>query len=342
MQTPERAEILPLLADLKIKDFEATALAVFRYQAANNPLYSKYLKLLNRHPSVVGRRSSIAGRQSSVVSRIPFLPIQFFKTQEIKTGSWSPHTVFNSSATSGQKPSRHFVRDPEFYLENARRGFAHFYGDPAEWRILALLPSYLEREGSSLVAMADYFIRLSKYPESGFFLHDLERLRDVLIYCQSNHYKTLLLGVSFALLDFAERFHIDLSGITVMETGGMKGRRRELTRTELHETLCAAFHLPAIHSEYGMTELFSQAYAQGGSLFTPAPTMRVLATEINDPFCVVAPGRTGVLNIIDLANLDTCSFIQTEDVGKVYEDGRFEVLGRLDVAEMRGCNLMVE
>jgi hypothetical protein len=190
--------------------------------------------------------------------------------------------------------------------------------------------------------MADYFIRISKYPESGFFLHDFEKLRDVLIFCKSNGYKTILLGVSFALLDFAERHPMDLSGITVMETGGMKGRRRELTRPELHQILRAAFNLGEVHSEYGMTELFSQAYAQGGPLFAPAPTMRVLATEINDPFCPAAPGRTGVLNIIDLANLDTCSFIQTEDVGRVYADGRFEVLGRLDVAEMRGCNLMVE
>lgn len=303
-------------------------MAVFRYQAVHNPLYSRYLELL--------------GRPSSTVHRPPFLPIQFFKTQEVKTGSWTPQTVFTSSATTGQTPSRHLVRDLDFYLENVRRGFEGFYGAPSEWRFLALLPSYLEREGSSLVAMADHFIRMSKHPESGFFLNDLERLREVLIDCKTKGYKTLLLGVSFALLDFSERFPMDLSGITVMETGGMKGRRRELTRTELHEKLCAAFQLTEIHSEYGMTELFSQAYAQGGAVFAPASTMRVYAMEINDPFCPVERGRTGVLNIIDLANLDTCSFIQTEDIGKVYEDERFEVLGRLDVAEMRGCNLMVE
>lgn len=348
MQTPERAEILPLLADLDGDRFEAATLAVFRYQAARNPLYSRYLELLNR-PTYDVRRTMYDLRHttSDVERRMPyvvhpFLPIQFFKTQEIKAGSWAPQTVFTSSSTTGQTPSRHLVRDPDFYLENARRGFTFFYGDPSEWCILALLPSYLERSGSSLVAMADYFIRLSKHRESGFFLNDMAGLKDALSHCQSKGYKTLLLGVSFALLDFAERYPMDISGITVMETGGMKGRRREMTRPELHENLCAAFGIPAIHSEYGMTELFSQAYAQGGTLFSPAPTMRVLATEINDPFCLVSPGRTGVLNIIDLANLDTCAFIQTEDVGRVYEDGRFEVLGRLDVAEMRGCNLMVE
>ena len=328
MQTAERAELLPLLADLNEQRFETVASEVFRYQAAHNPLYAKFLKLLNRQPSTL--------------NRIPFLPIQFFKTQAIKTGDWEPETVFTSSSTTGQTPSRHLVRDVDFYLKNARRGFAQFYGEPSEWCVLALLPSYLEREGSSLVAMADYFIRTSQYPESGFFLHDFEKLRDVLVFCKSKGYKTILLGVSFALLEFAEQHPMDLSGLTVMETGGMKGRRRELTRPELHQTLRTAFNLEKVHSEYGMTELFSQAYTRGGSLFAPASTMRVLTTEINDPFCPAAPGRTGVLNIIDLANLDTCSFIQTEDVGRVYADGRFEVLGRLDVAEMRGCNLMVE
>lgn len=331
MQTPERSDLLPLLADLENGSFEEAALAVFRYQAFCNPLYGRFLALLGRQPSEI--RS---------MQDIPFLPIQFFKTREVKSGDWAPRTVFTSSSTTGQTPSRHLVRDPDFYLENTRRGFARHWSDPSEWCTLALLPSYLERSGSSLVAMADHFIRLSRHPESGFFLHDLEHLSEVLKQCQSKGYKTLLLGVSFALLDFAEHFPMNLSGVTIMETGGMKGRRRELTRPELHETLCGAFQVDAIYSEYGMTELFSQAYTRGGSLFTPAPTMRVLGTEVNDPFCPVAPGRSGVLNIADLANLDTCSFIQTEDVGRVYEDGRFEVLGRLDVAEMRGCNLMVE
>jgi hypothetical protein len=276
------------------------------------------------------------------LSDIPFIPIQFFKKHQIRSGDWLPQTTFLSSSTSGQTPSQHLVRDLDFYLDNTRRGFSQFYSDPSEWCTLALLPSYLERGGSSLVAMADYFIRLSKYPESGFFLHDLAQLNETLSICQSKGYKTLLLGVSFALLDFAEQFPMDLSGITIMETGGMKGRRKELTRAELHETLKAAFGVESVHAEYGMTELFSQAYALGGNIFQPTSTIQVITTEINDPFCQAAPGRSGVLNIVDLANLDTCSFIQTEDVGKVYENGSFEVLGRLDVAEMRGCNLMVE
>jgi hypothetical protein len=324
MQTPRRAEILPLLADLNASNFEATASLVFRYQQAHNPLYAQYLALLGeRHDR-------------------PFLPISFFKSHDIRSGEWQPETIFNSSGTTGQTPSQHRVRDLALYLENARRGFERAYGAPSEWCFLALLPNYLERGNSSLVAMANHFIQQSPFAESGFFLHDFEKLRDTLITCQSKSYKTILLGVSFALLDFSEQFPLNLSGITVMETGGMKGQRREMTRVELHENLQDAFVISSIHSEYGMTELFSQAYAKGGTIFTPIPSMRVVATELNDPFCPVAPGRTGVLNIIDLANIDTISFIQTEDIGKVFSDGRFEVLGRLDAAEMRGCNLMVE
>ncbi len=330
-QTKERAELLPLLAQLNNSGFSDLALRVFRYQARYNPLYARWLQLLGCDV-----------QQVQTPEAIPCLPIQFFKTHQIRTGDWQPATIYSSSATTGQTPSQHLVRDPELYLANARRGFSSFYGDPADWCVLALLPSYLERGGSSLVAMANDFIARSRQPESGFFLHDHAALRATIESCQSQGLPTLLLGVSFALLDFAEAQAMNLQGLTVMETGGMKGRRRELTRPELHAVLTEAFQLPRIHSEYGMTELFSQAYAAGGNLFTPAASMRVLATEINDPFCTVAPGRSGVLNIIDLANLDTCAFITTEDVGKVHADGRFEVMGRLDVAEMRGCNLMVE
>lgn len=321
-----------MLANLDEVNFEATAQAVFAYQAAENPLFSKYLALLGRTP-----KDSTPSLFSPA-----FLPISFYKTQQVRTGNWEAECEFTSSGTTGQIPSRHLVRNLDFYLGNARRGFAHFYGDPSEWVILALLPSYLERGGSSLVAMADSFIQISRHPESGFFLDDFKALKVVLEICKAKGCKTLLLGVSFALLDFAEKCPMDLTGITVMETGGMKGRRRELTRLELQQNLKAAFGLETIHSEYGMTELFSQAYALGGSRFRPMPTMRVLATEINDPFCFIPPGRTGVLNIVDLANVDSCSFIQTEDLGRVFPDGSFEVLGRADTAEMRGCNLMVE
>ncbi len=371
MQTSIRAELLSKIAELTPASFETTALAVFRYQAAHNPLYARYLELLRRDPPVV-----------TCLAEIPFLPIALFKRYAVQTGEWAPAQVFTSSGTTGQTTSRHLVRDPEMYLDNTRRGFAQFYGDPAGWCFLALLPSYLERAGSSLVAMADYFIGLSRYPESGFFLNELDQLQRTLRHCRAAGIPTVLLGVSFALLDFAEQYPMDLSGVLIMETGGMKGRRRELTRSELHQTLQQAFQVSGIHSEYGMTELFSQAYSQpvntaqtpavqtafqglelypeaSGSnfvlqtsnfelqtnapvLFSPAPTMQVLTTETNDPFCPAAPGRSGVLNIVDLANLDTCSFIAAEDVGKVYADGRFEVLGRLDAAEMRGCNLMIE
>ncbi len=337
MQTPDRVELLSELAEIAPESFEETALAVFRYQAAQNPLYARYLELLGQRPA--GIRAS---------RDIPFLPVGLFKNYAVQSGQWTPETEFSSSGTTGQVPSRHLVRDLHFYLENTRRGFARVYGEPAGWCFLALLPSYLERGGSSLVAMADFFIRQSRYPESGFFLHEFDQLRQRLQYCLDRAIPTVLLGVSFALLDFAERYSMDLSGIVVMETGGMKGRRREMTRAELHRTLCETFQLREIHSEYGMTELFSQAYGSSDFLselsvrFTPAPTLQAIATEINDPFCAVPPGRTGTLNFIDLANIDTCSFIATEDLGKVYPDGRFEVIGRLDAAEMRGCNLMVE
>ncbi|MFN0015623.1 MAG: acyl transferase [Saprospiraceae bacterium] len=231
-------------------------------------------------------------------------------------------------------------------MQNTRRGFARFYGDPSDWCVLALLPSYLERGGSSLVAMADHFIQLSEHQQSGFFLYDFDALRRTLDTCIASGTKTLLLGVGHALLDFAEQHPMDLSGVTIMETGGMKGRRREMTRQELHETLCAAFHVPGIHSEYGMTELFSQAYSKPAendqaARFVPAETLRAVVFELYDPFCPAEPGRAGILCFADLANVDTCSFIATEDIGRVHTDGTFEVLGRLDAAELRGCNLMV-
>jgi phenylacetate-coenzyme A ligase PaaK-like adenylate-forming protein len=310
--------------------FEALAMEVFHFQALHNPLYAQFLSLLRRDASSIKK-----------LVDIPFLPISFFKSHEIKTGKWPETTVFSSSGTTGQIPSQHFVRDKEMYLDNCVRGFVEQYGDPKDWMVLALLPSYLERTGSSLVAMVDHFIQRSNYKESGFFLHNLKDLQEILEKRPKN-VPVLLLGVSFALLDFAEQFPMNLTGVTIMETGGMKGRRKEMTRAELHETLCAAFQVDAIHSEYGMTELFSQGYAKEGHLFAPCATMRVQTTEINDPFCPTKYGKTGVINVIDLANIDTCSFIATEDLGKVHANGQFEVLGRLDTSEMRGCNLMVE
>ena len=220
-------------------------------------------------------------------------------------------------------------------------GFEAFYGAVADYCVLGLLPSYLERSGSSLIAMVDHFIQLSKHPKSGFFLYDHAALADVLRQCQKTQQPTLLIGVSFALLDFAEQYSLDLSRITIMETGGMKGRRKEITRQVLHTILQDAFQVDVIHSEYGMTELLSQGYSKGKGIFYPTPTMKVLAREITDPFAVQKNNKTGVLNIIDLANLDSCAFIATDDLGKVAVDGSFEILGRLDSSDVRGCNLMV-
>ncbi len=312
------------------EDFESVALQVFQYQATHNPVYREYLRLLRRDPASV-----------SQLSELPFLPISFFKTHTLKSGEWPAGQIFTSSGTSGSVNSRHHIRDPDFYLENARRGFTRQYGPVEGYLTLALLPSYLERSGSSLVAMAQDFIRRSDYPQSGFFLYNTDELLEIIALARKNGWAVLLLGVSFALLDLAEAHPQPMPGVTIMETGGMKGRRRELTREELHRRLKAAFEVPVVHSEYGMTELLSQAYSPGDGRFYPSETMRVLSREITDPLSPQSFGRTGALNIIDLANLHTISFIATDDLGRVYDDYSFEVLGRLDASDVRGCNLMV-
>jgi hypothetical protein len=326
-----RNQLLAQINQVTSSNFEEVALAVFRYQAAHNALYKRFLELLGCQ---VG--------QVAALQRIPCLPISFFKSHTVQTGQWAAQTTFESSGTTGQQASRHHVRDLDAYLRNTVQGFEPIYGHPREWLVLALLPSYLERGGSSLVAMANHFIQLSKYPQSGFFLHDLAHLRSILEQRPAG-VPTLLLGVTYALLDFAEQFPGALPNVTIMETGGMKGRRREMTRQEVHQILRDAFGVPHVDSEYGMTELMSQGYMSGGeSVFRPAPTLRLFTTEINDPLCPTLPDRTGLLNLVDLANLDSVSFICSEDIGKVKADYSFEVLGRLDTAEMRGCNLMVE
>ena len=325
-----RSELLKRIQNCRPEDFPALALSVFAYQAAHNPIYSKYLELLRLDPAWVTEADAI-----------PFLPIEFFKRFELRSGDWKPAITFSSSGTTGAQTSRHLLRHPDFYRTNARRGFTVFYGPPEGYCFLALLPSYLERSGSSLIFMVEDFIRLSRYRFSGFFLNNTDELVKILRKCKKEGIPTVLLGVSFALLDLAETHSLDLSGIIVMETGGMKGRRQEVTREELHRQLQQAFHLEAVHSEYCMTELLSQAYSKGGGLFFPAPTLRVRTREITDPLCPQRPGRTGAINIIDLANLDTISFIATDDLGRYYEDGSFEILGRLDASDMRGCNLLV-
>jgi hypothetical protein len=326
----QRADILRQVQDFSGEEFEALALEVFRFQAAFNPLYAHFLSLLN-----------VDCQQVESIDAIPFLPVSLFKNYAVKTGDWQEETIFSSSGTTGETTSRHFVRSLDFYKKNTLKGFQQFYGDPADWCVLALLPSYLERSGSSLVCMTEHFIRLSRHSQSGFFLKNTAELLDVLSKKKMGAAPVLLLGVSFALLDLAEAQSLDLQGVVVMETGGMKGRRREWTRAELHCFLQEKLRLPSVHSEYGMTELFSQAYSKGEGLFHPAHSLRALARDITDPLSILPPGKTGALNFIDLANFDTCSFIATDDLGRVGEGGVFEVLGRLDHSDVRGCNLLV-
>lgn len=326
-----RSHLYDLIQNVQPDEFEALALQVFRFQARYNPLYAQFLDLLHINPSRIQR-----------LEAIPCLPIQLFKQYEIKTGEWPNEAIFSSSGTTGAQTSRHSVRSLMDYTHNTLRGFEAFYGPLSDYCFVALLPAYLEREGSSLVYMAEQFVQWSKYRQSGFYLYDHAALRKTLAECAAKKIPTVLIGVSFALWDLAEEGDLNFPELIVMETGGMKGRRRELTRVELHEILTQGLGVPEVHSEYGMTELLSQAYSKGEGLFHPSPTLRVWTREPNDPLTATLSGRTGVINVIDLANLDTISFIATEDLGKVYADGSFEVLGRLDAGDIRGCNLLVE
>lgn len=326
----QRDQVVDKIQKVTEENFDQIALEIFQYQIQFNPFYAAYVSLLNVDCQKVNR-----------VESIPFLPIQFFKNHTIKTGNWTADRIFTSSGTTASMTSTHELFSPNFYKKNAQLGFETFYGAVKDYCVLALLPSYLERSGSSLIFMVADFIEQSKYSESGFFLNNVEELLEILTQLQNRNVPTLLIGVSFALLDLAEKMPQNLGNTIIMETGGMKGRRKEITRPELHAILKKGFHATAIHSEYGMTELFSQAYSQGNGLFSPSPTMRVLTREVTDPLNLQKAGKTGVLNIIDLANLDTCSFIATDDLGKVYEDNSFEILGRLDASDVRGCNLLV-
>ncbi|PHN05849.1 long-chain-fatty-acid--protein ligase [Flavilitoribacter nigricans] len=325
-----RRQLLDKIEALPAGDFREIALEVFRYQATHNRVYADYLRYLNVDPAA-----------PKELSDIPFLPIQLFKSFALQSGAWDAVRTFTSSGTTGRQTSRHLLREDDWYRRNARRGFEYFYGALEDYCVLALLPAYLERTGSSLVFMADDFIQRSRYPESGFFLKDYDALVRQLRHCREKGIPVLLIGVSFALWDLAEQYPMDLSGTIIMETGGMKGRRREITREELHGIFKTAFRVEAVHSEYGMTELLSQAYSLGGGLFHPTPTMRVMTREITDPLAPQDLGKTGAVNIIDLANLDTISFIATDDLGRVYKDGSFEILGRLDASDLRGCNLLL-
>ena len=311
--------------------FEDKALSLFRFQAAANPVYREYLALLNRDATKI-----------TALAQIPFLPIGFFKHHAVSSRSGSAATVFESSGTTGQTRSRHHVHDTVWYEMVARRLFEQAYGPLRDWHVLALLPSYLERTGSSLVYMVSHFVRASGSSHGGFFLHDQQRLIEQIEKLRKMDGKVLLIGVTFALLELAERFGgRQWPDVIMMETGGMKGRREETTREEVHATLKAAFGLPAVHSEYGMTELLSQAYSSGEGVFRMPPTMRVLLRDVNDPFYIHDCLRHGGLNVVDLANVDSCAFIETEDLGVLQGPDEFKVLGRLDNADVRGCNLLL-
>ena len=327
MIKPSKQQVFSIRNDEQFTDI---ALQVFRFQAQNCNVYREFITNLKVDPEAVTN-----------IARIPFLPISFFKSHEVLSSTEKAQVTFTSSGTTGMINSRHLVTDLNWYEESFRLAFEIFYGDIKEYCILALLPSYLEREGSSLIYMAEDLVKKSDNPESGFYLYNHDDLFQQLKKQQQNKKPTLLIGVTFALLDFVEHYPIDFPELVVMETGGMKGRRKEMIREELHETLCKGFGVDAIHSEYGMTELLSQAYSKGSGIFNCPPWMRVITRDTNDPISNLNNDKTGGINVIDLANINSCSFIATQDLGKVYKNGSFEVLGRFDNSDIRGCNLLI-
>ena len=311
-------------------EFIARALALFEYQYEANRVYRSFCDLIN-----------IAASEVNTLEEIPFLPIQFFKSHTVSCSSKPADQVFTSSKTTGQVASKYHVHDIDLYIKSFEKGFKHFYGNIEDYALLALLPSYLDQGNSSLIYMANHLIQKTKHPESGFYLEDWSKLRTTLNHLEKRGQKTILLGVTYALLNGAENESFDLKHTLIMETGGMKGMRKEWVRDALHKKLQEGYGVSTIHSEYGMTELMSQAYSRGEGRFSCPPWMRVLTRSPEDPFELIGTLKTGGLNIIDLANVDTCAFIATQDLGKTYSDGSFEVLGRFDHAEIRGCNLLV-
>jgi len=309
--------------------FEALALEVFKFQFKNNTVYRSFCDLLYKHPSDVKQ-----------ISDIPFLPIQFFKSHNIISSKQPIEKTFSSSGTTGSVTSKHLVVDLKRYEDSYLQAFKYFYGNIEDYVVLALLPSYLERDGSSLIYMVNDLIDKSNQTESGFYLNNLEELANTLKSLELRKQKTLLIGVSFALLDLVEQFQLSLNHTIVMETGGMKGRRKEIIRQELHQILETGFGVKQIHSEYGMTELLSQAYSKGNGVFECPPWMKILTRDTEDALTIQQPNKTGGINVIDLANINSCSFIATQDLGKVQDNGQFEIIGRFDNSDIRGCNLM--
>jgi len=311
------------------KDFSRIALHVYQVQFENNLLYQDYCRAVRKLPQTVRE-----------IRDIPFLPISFFKTHKIETTVFDAELVFKSSGTTGSVTSSHYVKDANLYWKSFSKGFQKVYGDIKQYCIIGLLPSYLERENSSLVYMVDRLIKQSGHKNSGFYLNEFEQLDVTLKQLQFSNQKTILIGVTYALLDFSDRYVQNIPNTIIMETGGMKGRGREITRAELYEHLKKNFGVADIHSEYGMTELLSQAYGVNGRM-TCSPWMKILIRDETDPFTIYNTEGSGAINIIDLSNLYSCSFIATEDIGRLNEDGSFEILGRLDHSDVRGCSLMV-
>lgn len=331
-QITERQKLLGNIRDLSLGKgvFEEVALQVFNYQSKYNEIFKAFLELTNRSKSPAD------------FSELSFLPIQFFKSYAIQSGDWQAEKIFLSSGTTKSTQSRHLVRDNEFYLETTQSCFEAEYGPVEEYCYFALLPGYLEREGSSLIEMMNYFINTSIHSESGFYLNEFEQLKEALKSAIAAGKKIILIGVSYALMDFADAYPMDLSEVIVMETGGMKGKRKELSKEDLHNYLNESFNTETIHSEYGMTELLSQAYSKGKGIFGYSPTMQLMISDLSDPFSYRQDHRSGRLNIIDLANIDSCSFIATDDLGSRIADDKFTIAGRIAQSDIRGCNLLIE
>jgi hypothetical protein len=327
MIKPDKQQVFSISNE---KEFTETVLEIFRFQAQNCTIYREFITNLKVDIDAVKH-----------IDQIPFLPISFFKSHEILSSTDPAQVTFTSSGTTGMINSRHLVTEVSWYEESFRRAFDLFYGDIKNYTILALLPAYMEREGSSLIYMAEDLVKRSQNPDSGFYLYNHADLYQQLKKQLQAKKPTLLIGVTFALLDFVEHHPIDFPELIVMETGGMKGRRKEMIREELHQTLYKGFGVDAIHSEYGMTELLSQAYSKGDGIFNCPPWMKVITRDTYDPISNLSNDKTGGINVIDLANINSCSFIATQDLGKVYADGSFEVLGRFDNSDIRGCNLLI-
>ncbi len=313
--------------------FDELALEVFRFQFGHNAVYRSFAAAIGKKPDRVKE-----------INKIPFLPISFFKSHEIVSGTFQPEIIFESSGTTNMGNSRHLVRSLDLYRNSFMTAFELFYGKITDWCIVGLLPSYLERQHSSLVLMVDELIRHSHHPDSAFYLYDYDKLAALIKKNEAAGQKTLLIGVTFALIDFAALFSFPMKYTTVMETGGMKGRKKEITREEVHQILQSAWHIPAVHSEYGMTELLTQAYSFGNGLFQCPSWMKIILREEDDPLNIYMPGeeiKNGLVNVIDLANIYSCSFIATDDLGKLYPGGNFEITGRMDSSDIRGCSLMI-